>query len=87
MPLIDYSDPPGGRFIAKHVFGVPGRAHFVPVEEQEALDQWGDRALGVSPEQVGSLDESSDRGFVAESRVSALMVVVPEPAVKGGRAL
>ena len=38
--------------------------------------------LGVGPEQVGSLGEASDRGLVAESGVSSLMVVVPEPAVK-----
>jgi hypothetical protein len=36
--------------------------------------------LGVGPEDVGS----GDRGLVAERGVSASMVVVPEPAVKGG---
>jgi hypothetical protein len=42
-----------------------------------------DSALGVSTDQVGSLTEASDRGLVTEGRVSAVMVVVPKPAVKG----
>jgi hypothetical protein len=44
------------------------------------------RGLGVSPEQVGSLVESSDGRLVAEGAVSSAMVVVVEPAVKGGSA-
>jgi hypothetical protein len=41
------------------------------------------RDLAVSPEQVGSLVEASDRGLAAEGAVWALMVVVVQPAVKG----
>ena len=44
-------------------------------------------SLVVSTDQVGSLEQSSDRGLVAESRVSSVMVVVPQPSVKGCCAL
>jgi hypothetical protein len=47
---------------------------------EDGLDP--EHLLVVRPEQVGS----ADRGLVAESRVSPSMVVVPEPAVKGGGA-
>jgi hypothetical protein len=42
--------------------------------------------LVVSPEEVVAFGEPGDRGLVAEGGVSAAMVVVPEPAVKGGGA-
>jgi len=43
--------------------------------------------LAVRPEQVGSLVEAGDRGLAAEGAVWAVMVVVVQPAVKGGGAL
>ena len=41
--------------------------------------------LAVSPEQVGSLVEASDRGLVAEGAVSAVMVVVVRASRQGRR--
>src|SRR4051794_26958843 len=51
-----------------------------------ASDGGGSRVLGVRPEQVGSLVEAGDRGLAAEGAVWSLMVVVVQPAVKGGGA-
>src|SRR5690242_3878317 len=43
--------------------------------------------LAVSPEEVVRLGEAGDRGLAAEGCVFAAMVVVVDPAVKGGGAL
>jgi hypothetical protein len=47
-------------------------------------EPWWNRDLGVSPEQVV---QACDGRLVADGAVSAAMVVVPEPAVKGCGAL